>query len=203
MNQRISRCSVRWGLCLVLFLSACAPAFQEVRVADVPVKVYKPGTQDVDIDIVWESVTKKLGEMLPGAYFQGMVFSGKCQDLLKLQGKLVLVFAQVRPAIPQQRVVRATISVDVTKQTMGIHLKDESNFYPSTRRLALDSGLSVKEVAAIAYQHIIESGLSDCDVTLSQSDRTWDVRCGPLDNFVQECRFEIDASSGAISRRTK
>jgi hypothetical protein len=48
----------------------------------VKVQVWHTGR---DTDVVSENVTKKLGEMLPGAY-QGMVFSGKCQDLPKLQG---------------------------------------------------------------------------------------------------------------------
>ena len=192
MNRRLAFASnVYLCLWLSLLLFACTSRFQEVKVTNVPVTVFKPGTQNVDVSVVLEDVTQRVHEMLPGAYFQGMVFSGKCQDLSRLHGKLVLVFVQVQAAIPKRQVVRASASVDTVRQTMDLHYEDVSDFYPSTKRRTLNGDRSIKEIAAIAHRHITELGLSDCDVTLTQLDDSWDVRCGPLNNFVQKCRFEI------------
>lgn len=158
---------------------------------DVPVTVFEPGTQDVDLDTILEAAAQRIHEILPGAHFQSLVFSGRCQDLPHLRGKLVLIFVQVQAAIPRQRVVRATATVDTVRQTMSLHYVDESDHYPSTQRQTFGGDCSVKEIAAIAYRHITELGLPDCDVTLTQLDDSWDVRCGPLSNFTEKCWFAI------------
>lgn len=192
MNRRLTFAST---ICLCLWLSlvlaACTSRFQEIKVTNVPVTVFKPGTQDVDVSVVLESVTQRVRETLPGAYFQGVVFSGRCPDLPRLQGKLILTFVQVQVAIPRQQVVLATASIDTVQQTMDLHYENVSSFYPSTKRRTLSGDHSIKEIAAIAHRHITELGLSDCDVTLTQLDDSWDVRCGPLGSFIQKCRFEI------------
>lgn len=182
------------GVCLLLLLSACTYGFQfqDVKVTDVPINVLNPGTQEVNVDVVFATVTQRVHETLPKAYFQGMVFSGRCQDLPRLQGKLILVFTQVRTAIPRQQVVRATASVDTLRQAMDLYYEDVSNFYPSTKRRTFSGDRPIKEIAAIAYQHITELGLCDGDVTLTQLNDSWEVRCGSLSDFVQKCRFEIE-----------
>ncbi|MGC8880553.1 MAG: hypothetical protein ACP5R2_15170 [Anaerolineae bacterium] len=195
MNRQLTLISnICGGLCLLLLLSACTYSFQfqDVKVTDVPIDVLKPGTQEVNVDVVFETVTQRVHETLPKAYFQGMVFSGRCQDLPHLQGKLVLVFRQVRMAIPRQQVVRATASVDTLRQTMDLYYEDVSNFYPSTKHRTFSGDHSIKEIAAIAHQHITELGLCDGDVTLTQLNDSWDVRCGSLSDFIQKCRFEIE-----------
>lgn len=159
---------------------------------DVPVTIFKPGTQDIDVQIALDTVQDRVQRMLPGAYFNLMVFSGKCQDFPQLRGKLVLVFVQVSPAIPRPRVVKAVASIDTVQQTMDLHLKDVSDNYPSTRHRRLSDDPPFKEVSDIAHGHITKLGLVDCDVTITQlDDNSWDVRCGPLHNFVQQCHFEI------------
>jgi len=192
MNRRLAFAS---NVCLCLWLSlllfACTSRFQDVEMTNVPVNVFEPGTQEVDVDTVLETVAQRIHETLPEACFQGMVFSGRCQDLPRLQGKLVLVFVQVQVGIPKRQIVRATASVDTVQQTMDLHYEDVSDFHPSTKRRTLNGDRLIKEIAAIAHWHITELGLSDCDVTLTQLDDSWDVRCGPLNNFVQKCRFEI------------
>jgi len=182
------------GVCLLLLLSACTYGFQfqDIKVTDVPINVLKPGTQEVNLDVVFTTVTQKVHETLPKAYFQGMVFSGRCQALSKLQGKLVLIFAQVQVGIPRRQVVRATATVDTFQQIMDLHYVDESDFYPSTQRQTFHGDRFIKEIAAVAYQHIAELGLCDGDVTLTQLNDSWDVRCGSLSDFVQKCRFEIE-----------
>lgn len=200
MNTFAGIVSIEWpiklafcvSLCLILLLSACATSFQETTVTNIPVAVSKQGTQGVNLDVIRDVAEQRVRSTLSGAYFQGMVFSGKCQDLPQLQGKVVLIFAQVRPAIPGQQVVRAFASINTDQKTMDIHYVDESEAYPLTERREFSGDRTFKEIADAVYQQITELGLSDCDVTLTQvEDDAWDVRCGPLDNFVQECRFGV------------
>ncbi|RMD59660.1 hypothetical protein D6833_11115, partial [Candidatus Parcubacteria bacterium] len=111
MNRQLTfASSICLSLWLLLLVSACASSFQDVKVTNVPVTVFKPGTQDVDADVVFEAVAQRIRKTLPNAYFQGMVFSGRCQDLPRLQGELVLTFVQVKVAIPRRQVVLATAS---------------------------------------------------------------------------------------------
>jgi len=182
------------GLCLLLLLSACTSSFQDVKVTDVPITVFEPGTQEeeVDVGVVFEAVTQRIHETLPEAYFQGMVFSGRCQDLPRLHGKLVLVFAHVQAGVPRQQVVKVTASVDTVRQTMDLYYEDVSIFYPSTKRQMFSGDYSIKEIAAVAHRRITELGLCDGDVTLTQLNDSWDVRCGSLSDFMQKCWFEIE-----------
>lgn len=179
------------GLCLLLVLTSCTSRFQDTKVTNMPVAVSKPGTQEVDLDVLYSAVTQKVHETLPEAYFQGLVFSARCQDLPRLQGKLVLIFAQVRAAILGQQVVRATASVDTAHQTTDISYRDVSDSYPSTSRQVFGGDRAIKAIVAIAHQHITRLPLSACDVTITQLDNSWDVRCGRLDDFAQKCRFKI------------
>lgn len=130
-----------------------------------------------------------------------MVFSGKCQNLPHLRGKLVLIFEQVHPALFKQQVISGEASIDTVIQTMNLGFKDETDFYPLVRRGAFVGDSSFKKIAALAQRHITELGLSDCDVTITQLENSWDVRCGPLENFIQECRFEI--INGEIREKRK
>jgi hypothetical protein len=189
-----------FGLCLSL-LTACAPKFQESTVTNIPVSILNPSTSEVDLDIALEVARKKIREVLPDAYFGGIIFSGKCQALPRLQGKLVLIFARVRPALFKQQVVSGVVSIDTVKQMMDLDYTDHSDYewYDSPKIFVGDR--SFKEIAALAHTHITKLGLYDCDVTLTQMDDSWDVRCGPLENFIQECRFEV--INGKIPEKRK
>jgi hypothetical protein len=74
---------------------------------------------------------------------------------------------------------------------MDLHYRDESDFYPLTQQETFAGDNAFKKIAALAHRHITESGLSDCDVTITQLENSWDVRCGALENFIQKCQFEI------------
>lgn len=190
-----------FGLCLSVLLTACVPKFQESKVTNIPVDISNPSTPDVNLDIALEVTQKKIKAVLPDAYFGGMVFSGKCQGLPRLQGKLVLIFAQVRPAFFKQQVVSGVATIDTVKQMMDLNYTDHSDYewYDSPKTFVGDA--SFKEIIALTYPHITELGLSECDVTMTQLENSWDVRCGPLENFVQQCRFEI--ANGKITEKTK
>ncbi len=180
-----------FGLCLSLLVTGCAPQFQEVRVADVSVNVSSPGTQDINLDIALKVAGERIRGVLPAAYFRGMVFSGKWQDLPRLRGRLGLTFEQVRPGLFKHQVVRSEALIDTVRQTMNLYFTDDTEFYPNVRQATFVGHNSFKEIAALAYKRITELGLEDGDVTLTQMDNSWDVRCGALENFVQRCQFDI------------
>jgi len=180
------------SLCLLLLLSNCAGGFQNVQVTDVPIVVSQPGTQGVDVDLMFETIAQRVHEKLPRAYFQGMVIFARCPDLPHLQGRFVFDFVQVRGANPWWQVVRATASVDTVHGTMDLDYFDESDHYPSTERVAFGGDHSIKQIALTAHQYIAQQGLCDGDVILTQlSDDSWDVWCRSLSDFRQKCHFEI------------
>lgn len=183
--------TIHLGLTILFLLSACTANFQDVSMTNVPVTTFRAGKVGVDTDIVFDNVSQVIREKLPNAYFLGMVFSGKCQNLPGLQGRLILSFVQVRTAIPRQQVVMASAFVDTVQQTMDIEYLDYSRYEVSTRGRTFPGDQFVKSVAADAHRRITELGLCNDDITLTQLDGSWDVRCGELGNFVQNCRFGI------------
>jgi len=184
--------NVWMSLCFLLVLSACTYGFQDIKVTGIPADVFEPGTQEFDIDILFETALQEVRKVLSGAYFQGMIFSGRCQDLPRLRGKLIFVFAQVRPAIPRQQVIRATVVIDTVRQVMEIDYGNVSAFYPSTKHRAFIGGQAIEEIAVASYQNVIKLGRCEGDITLTQFDDFWSVRCGSLNDFSQKCQFKIE-----------
>ena len=181
----LSACLLLWGV------SACSNTFHESEVSGLPINVSRGDSEEVDIDLILHSVVDEVDRVLPGAFFQGMVFSGKCRNLTALRGHVVLVFGKVSRGLLAERVYRASATIDTERGTVDIRYEDVSAQYPSTKPLPLVDDSSVKRVASIASRHIVAQGLDDCEVTLTQRGEAWDVRCGPLSTFEGRCRFEI------------
>lgn len=183
---------ILWGVGLLcLLVTACASRFEETRVADIPVKILRTDIQEIDLDMALEAAKGKAREVLPEAYFQRLVFSGKCRDLPRFQGTLVLVFEQVSSTPFKRQVIIGIASIDTVRQTMNLHFWDESDYELHIPQRTFVGTREFTKIASLAHSYITELGLDDCDVTLTQMDNSWDVRCGPLGNFVQKCRFEI------------
>lgn len=180
------------GVCLLLWaLAACGSTFRDSKVSDVPIDVSRASIKEVDIDVVLPDVRHEVDRVLPGAFFQGMVFSGTCDDLPALRGRIVLVFGQVSRGLFSDRVLIATATVDTDHSTVDIRFQDVSDLYPTTEPLPVVDDQTVKEVASIASQHIAALGIPECEVTLTQRTESWDVRCGALDDFDAQCHFTI------------
>jgi hypothetical protein len=179
------------GLCWLVLVVACSPSFREIQLTDVPVQALDSNTKSVNTDIVLTAVTQKVHETLPSAYYRGMVFAGRCEDLSQLRGKLVLIFLQTQWGFPKQRAFRAVASVDTIQQKMNLRYTDETNYYPATEQQTFAGDQSVKIIFALAHQHIAQQQIPDCDVTVTELDDVWHVRCGPLENFIKKCEFEI------------
>ena len=188
--MRKTLCTLRVCLLCVALL-ACRPELREPRPSQIAVAVLKPGTGEVDVDRVVHDITDEVHKVLPRAFAQGMVYSGECQDLPELRGKLVFVFADVTPRLFTDRVLRATATVDTERGTADIVYEDVSTMYPSTKHVPFVDDETIKHVAALASAHIEELGLVPCQVTLTQIADSWNVRCGDLGDFVLRCQFEI------------
>ena len=201
MNQQKA---LRNLLFFVLVLLACTPSFEEKEITGVTVDVVRPGTLQVDFDLVFEAAREQVQSMLPDAYLRAYLFLGQCESLATLEGKFNFDFIQVRPGFPRRRVVSALASVYTVEGVMDVSLLDVSDHYPSTVPLDLDDGLGVREVATIAHEEITYLGLQDCDVVLTPFDDYWLVVCttpgsGSLGKRL--CEFGIDVATGQIRNK--
>lgn len=176
---------------LFILLGAYIGGFQDFEETDVPITISSPSSEPTDVDLVFQQATERIQRTLKGAYFQDMVYSGKCKDLPYLRGRLVFLFVEVNPRLLSQQILSGTASVDTFHKTMNLYFTDESNHYHSTERGLFPGHNGVEEIAQLAHQHITALNLCDGDVTITQLTERWDVRCGPLENFITKCNFEI------------
>ena len=196
--------SIRILLCMLVLsstLAACISKSQEVDLTGLPVEISKAGTQEINVDVIIESALQQVLKCLPEAYLSSFVFTGYCQDLSELRGRVELNFVQVQVTPLKQRVWVAFASVDTVQQTLDVQIRDHSDYCWSTEPLLLQDISAAREVADIAYTQIAALGISDCDATLTRLDRTWEVvgtepGSGPAGP--RECEFEIDASTRQI-----
>jgi hypothetical protein len=183
---------------LVVFLVSCRPEFKPVSFEDIPIGVSQLNSDEINLDVVVINVQKKVRERLPDAYFGGLVFTGKCHDLPQLHGRIILLYIQVKQYLLEQEVLYAVATVNTDQRVMELGISDWTDNYASTNESPSVTDFFFKGIADKAYQHIVEAGLTDCDVTITQADDVWDVRCGPLENFIQECSFAINPETGEI-----
>ncbi len=168
MRQRFSyQLTTRTILLLFVLIAGCS-RFQESRLTGIPVSVYRPGTSEVDIGLIYEAATEKVHEILPRAYFAGMVFSGKCYGLLSLQGKIVFIFLQTRIGIPRKQVLRGVVTVRTQQQTMDLWYTDETNHYPNLNGEPFPGDHAFRDLVSLAHRHVTDLGISDCDITIGQ-----------------------------------
>lgn len=190
-----------WLSLIALLVTACTSRFNTIRMTGLPASVSRPGTPDVDMDIVLASAQNEVQQVLPNAYLTSFTFSGKCRDLSKLRGTINLGFVQRRSSILGRQVLSGLVSVDTIEETMDLRFEDHSAYYPPTVLLTLQDGVTVREVATIAQEYITSLGPPDCDVTLTHLEDSWLVVCTELGSGTlgqRKCEFEIDASTGQI-----
>lgn len=178
------------SMVVLILLAGCVSSFESTTVSAVPLAMSKPGQTAVDLDLVFAGVSAEVHKTLPAAYFTGLVFSGHCRDLSAFRGKLVLTFLETRIFVGRQ-VIRSIVTVDTSLHSMSLEFDDVSDFYPNLAKYTFAGHNSIEAVASLASTHITSLNLPDCEVTLTQQETGWDVRCGPLHNFVQKCRFKV------------
>lgn len=165
-----------------------------------------PRTMDgvVNIDSLLADIETEVQEVLPGAYLRGFVFAGQGKDLATLDGRIIFAFVQVCSGILGERIVVADGTVDTEQRTLTISTVDLTNYYPSTSPLVLRKGLSLTEIAAIAYTQLEDMGFGHHEITLTRlPDNEWVVVCGEFGTLEQECRFKIDSVTGEVTNVTQ
>jgi len=190
-------------LCWLLtacLLTACIHRFEPVKLTGLPVDVSQPDAQEVDVDLIFTNAESRAKKVLPESYLTFLGFSGSCHELPRLRGTIRFWFTEVRGILGRQ-VLLASVSVNTISETMSLEILDISDYYPSIVPLRLQGSLPITEIAAIAYNHIISLGLSECDVGLSRLRDSWLVECtfpgsGLLGHRL--CEFEIDPFTGQV-----
>lgn len=98
----------------------------------------------------------------------------------------------------------AFASVDTIQEVLEVQTRDFSDRYWSTDPLLPQNVSVAKEFAQVAYRHITDLGILDCDITMScvgNKADVWHVLCtepgsGPTGSRL--CEFEIHAETGQI-----
>ena len=204
MSARVCRLARAISLALaslaLLLLGCCGQAIEETTVRDIPVDVAHSGIVRGDAREILGVAQQEVWKHLPGAYLNVFAYTGHCDALPNLQGKFNMQFVRVDRSFLRRRELTAFVSIDTSRGMMDIEYLDYTGL--GLRANGLTFGpeeIGLAEMARIAYDYISMSGLSDCDVTITRTKQAWNVRCGAIENFVQECLFEIDPSTGEIS----
>jgi hypothetical protein len=202
MRNQVQIKILLWVSILLLALSACK--FQETESRALPIEISPTGTQDVDVDFIVRQVQDLVQDTLPNSYLVALGFAGRCRDLPGLRGEIVLDFVQVKTFLFHRQVLAAFTSVDTVQGTLEVWTKDVSDYYWSTDLLLPQDVSVAREVSQMAYRHITDLGILDCDVVMdcvgNQRD-IWHILCtepesGPGGRRL--CEFEINAKTRQI-----
>jgi len=187
------------GLVLLL-LGCCGERFREIEIQDIPVEVTNARTGSVDVESILSSAQHEVWKYLPGAYINAYAFTGRCDALPSTKGKFHYQFIRIDESFPKDRVFGAFVSVNTIHETMYVEFIDYTDLDFRTAGLTFGANeISFDEMTRIAHDYISRSGLSGCDVTINRIGNSWIVRCGAIENFVQECLFKIDPMTGEIT----
>jgi hypothetical protein len=183
----------------LLLVSCCGQGFQETTFQDVSAEVADFEIAGGDARIIQSAAQQEVWKYLPDAYLNAFVYTSRCDALSSVQGKFNMQFVYVDKFLFRHRYLTAFVSIDTHRGLMNIEYLDYTDLDLRTEGLTLGTDeIRFDEVARIAHDYISKVGASDCDVTITRTKQAWIVRCGPIDNFVQECLFEVDPWTGEI-----
>lgn len=196
------RIKILWMSALLLALSACQ--FKEAELRELPIEIFQTNARDVDVDLIVKQVQDRVQETLPKSYLMAFSFRGRCRDLPGLRGEIGLHFVQVKTLLFHRQVLVAFASVDTIQETLEVQTRDFSDRYWSTDPLLPQNVSVAKDVSQVAYRHIADLGILDCDVPLScvgNKEDIWHVLCtdpgsGPTGSSL--CEFEVNTATGQI-----
>jgi nitrogen regulatory protein PII len=109
-----------------------------------------------------------------------------------MHGQYILIFVKTEWILLQQATIRATASIDTLQQQMDITYENVTDLYPRTQPMPIIANRDFRATIESAKKHIEDSAISDCNITITQVDNIWDVRCEALENHSQKCHFVID-----------
>src|SRR5436309_12875121 len=88
-------------LSLITVLATACVRPIETSKFDIPVRVTVPGTETVDLDGIYATVSGQVNQTLRKAYFAGMSISGECDELPQVRGFLHFRFQETSALLGQ------------------------------------------------------------------------------------------------------
>ena len=189
------------GLLVLLSVASCVPMFQPFEVTGLSVHIQDSHAGGVDVDAVLSVAQSEVRRTLPNAYLNILSFVGTCDGLAQLHGVMNLGFFERRLMFLRWRTLHGGAHVNTVDQTMDLRFADHTPYYPVATSLTLGDGLAVKEITALANEHIASLDVGSCDVLLRRFGDRWSIECtdagsGPLGP--RKCAFEVDPFTGQI-----
>lgn len=153
-----------------------------------------------DFDRLIPGIDNIIKQDLSEVRYQGFVFSGPCNTMSQLKGRLILDFLGTKPTLLQQRLIRGTAVIDETTKVGEISYSDETNHYPVTEPERVPTQQEIERVFKALQAKLTTNNASDCNIVVTQVGLTWQARCGHLEDFVQTCAYEV-STDGTVTRK--
>lgn len=176
---------------LISVTTGCFQEFKEIELQNIPFKISDDESEGINVIIENSSILIK--NWLADAKYAGIVYSGKCQDILNLSGQFVVLFTEVRKHENwkgQPQVIFAWVVINTSSQTANVKIFDVTDQYPNTSLMPPITDFQYRIIIETAVEHLENLKKVDCEVTITQLDEKWSVLCQDY-----ECYFQIDANS--------
>ena len=203
MAEHRARVIARWAVAAALLLvTACHQDSSVGRSAIdfLPSRVWS--SSDVDANELYRLATGQVAKALPGAKHSMFIFSGRCDTMVQLRGRVVFNFSRVDRILLHTRVMDALVTADTVLGILAVDILDESKEGPPAESHRFPGSATITRVLAVARQHLPEPLPNDCNVTVTQVARGWRVRCDGAAAVDTRCRFDIidDGQVASIAR---
>jgi hypothetical protein len=180
------------ALLLAVGLTGCMSRSTVPDEHDLAIELTRTETGAVDLDALYAAVLPSVQRKLPGAYFRGAEFFTSCKKLAVLDGRLVYNFERVQFGFPRRRVERLSASVRTQDQLMDLWYQDDTDRYPAVKEMTFAGDGGIKEMLAIAQDHLQALGVTQCTMTITQVDSTvWSLSCQDSSNTERVYHFDI------------
>ena len=175
----------------VLFVSSCS--MRPPVPADKGIYLSGLGMHEplANFDKLIPDIEDLVKQDLDEVRYQGVVFSGPCNSVDQLKGKLTFIFLGTMPALFQPRLIRGIAVIDTVKNVGEISYSDETDHYPVTEPDRVPTQQEMERVFKALQTELTTYNASDCNLVVSQIGLTWQARCGQLEDFVQTCKYEV------------
>lgn len=166
---------------------------------DIPIVLSDSRLRASDLSNVIDQTASKIDDRLSQATLTDLVVWGNCDAFPEIEGKITLVFMQVKRGLFGVLYYEALASINTAKHTMDIRiLSDPYLNYAIQDYKEAEMNAVLQNIAL----YIKENNITDCTVELAKIQDSWNVICskGEGENWEQICHFTIDATSGKSGR---
>jgi len=189
-------------LVLSILIGGCMGNPDEYEKLGLPIEIYSPDTDEIDLDLMISKARQGVEEYLPDAKFQGLVISSDCDCLSSLEGKFALSFFQVKNRFWRSDPIVhfGTVIVHLSDKTLDINIRNVTDFYPSITTYPVPSSKVINRVLDVSITQLEEMNLASCSVEITQLEDGWHVLCDPLNEEERKCDFIINPYTFEIEK---